>query len=235
MTSLRLSDVTVTVPGSDREPDRTILDIPELDLAEPRIGVVGGNGSGKSTLLRLLNGLVLPSTGRVTVDGLDTTSQGPEIRRRVGFVFTDPLSQLVMPTPREDIELSLRRLVRNPGQRRSAAARILDEHGLAALADNSIYSLSGGERQLTAFATVLAVQPRVLLLDEPSTLLDLRNTLRLRARLKAVEQQVITATHDLEFAADFERVIVMHAGSVVFDGAAAAAIAFYRGLCAREV
>ncbi|NMR32163.1 energy-coupling factor ABC transporter ATP-binding protein [Crystallibacter degradans] len=209
-----------------------ILSVPQLALGEQRISIIGANGSGKSTLLKLINGLVLPDAGTVGVDGRDTAKHGTAVRRKVAFVFTDPLSQLVMPTPLEDVELSLRRTHRNRTDRRNAAMEILTGFGLAALADQSIYQLSGGERQLAALASVLAVDPDVLVLDEPSTLLDLKNTLLLRGRLASLPQQVILATHDLELALDSERTLVVDSGTVIYDGDPPAAVDYYRKLCA---
>jgi len=234
------SNVDVAVPaaagperGGPQQP-RMILHGITADLSEQRVAIIGGNGSGKSTLLRLVNGLVQATAGQVLVNGLDPAADGGKVRRQVGFVFTDPLSQLVMPTPREDVELSLRRIHRRAADRRRAAGEILAAYGLAGLADNSIYDLSGGERQLTALATVLAVNPGILVLDEPSTLLDLRNTALLHRIFGSLDQQLIMATHDLEFAAEFDRALVIHGGRAVFDGPAAHAVAFYRGLCADE-
>lgn len=209
---------------------KTILNPTNLVLSESRIGIIGANGSGKSTLLRLLNGLVLPSTGTVRVNGLDSRIDGSAVRRTVGFVFTDPLSQLVMPTPLEDLELSLRRLKLGKKERRLRAKAILAGYGLEHVAEHSIYELSGGERQLAALASVLAVDPAILVLDEPSTLLDLRNTKLLRDRLAGLPQQVIMATHDLALAADCERVLVVDKAAIAFDGEPAAAIAHYQAL-----
>lgn len=230
--SIVLDGVSVRVAVEGRPDPKVLLDSVSLTLSEPRIGVIGANGSGKSTLLRLLNGLVRPSSGTVTVLGADTIREVRSVRQRVGFVFTDPLSQLVMPTGREDVELSLRRSVRNPRERRARAEAALDRFGLLGLADQSVYELSGGERQLVALAAVLAVNPDVLVLDEPSTLLDLRNRELLRRTLAGLDQQVILSTHDLELALDLDRVLVVGGGTVVFDGAAPAAVARYRELCA---
>lgn len=227
-----LDRAAVRVAVDGRSGPKTLLEELSLELTEPRIGVIGANGSGKSTLLRLLNGLVAPSSGAVTVDGWDTVRSVRDVRRRVGFVFTDPLSQLVMPTGREDVELSLRRSVRNARERRAKAERALDRFGLLASADQSIYELSGGERQLLALTAVLAVDPDVLVLDEPSTLLDLRNRELLRRTLAGLSQQVILSTHDLELVRDLDRVLVVDAGAVVFDGLPAAAVDYYRELCA---
>lgn len=232
MSNIILDRVAVRVSVDGRTVPKTLLSELSLSLNERRIGVIGANGSGKSTLLRLLNGLVAPSSGSVTVDGADTVRAVRDVRRRVGFVFTDPLSQLVMPTGREDVELSLRRSVRNAKERRGLAEATLDRFGLLPLADQSIYELSGGERQLLALAAVLAVNPQVLVLDEPSTLLDLRNRELLRRTLAGLSQQVILSTHDLELARDMDRVLVVNAGQVVFDGGAASAVDHYRALSA---
>jgi biotin transport system ATP-binding protein len=230
--SIILDRVSVRVAVDGRAAPKTLLADVSLELRERRVGVIGANGSGKSTLLRLLNGLVVPSDGTVTVAGSGTVRAVREVRRRVGFVFTDPLSQLVMPTGREDVELSLRRSVRNPRERRVLAEAALERFGLLALADQSVYELSGGERQLLALAAVLAVDPEVLVLDEPSTLLDLRNRELLRRTLAGLGQQIILSTHDLELARDMDRILVVDAGQVVFDGSPDAAVAHYRALCA---
>jgi len=226
--------VRVPVPGAPGAPWGTasLLRDVTLALTERRIAVIGANGSGKSTLLRLINGLATATEGRVLVDGLDPDTQGSAVRRRVGFVFTDPLSQLVMPTPLEDVELSLRRTIRDRARRRDTARALLEARGLGALADRSIYDLSGGERQLVALTAVLAVEPAVLVADEPTTLLDLRNRQQIRSAFAGLPQQVVIATHDLELAADAERVLLVDGGRVVHDGPPAATIAAYLDLMA---
>lgn len=226
---IRLNDVNVLAETA-AGPGRTILDRVNLELAERRVAVIGANGSGKSTLLRLLNGLILPSSGRVEVDGLDTRTDARAVRRRVGFVFTDPLAQLVMSTPADDIELSLRRILPKQAQRRAHALALLAERGLERLADQSIYSLSGGERQLVALTSVLAAGPAILVADEPTTLLDLRNRNLVRRAFDGLEQQLVYATHDLEHAAQAERVLVVDEGRVFVDGEPQASIAAYRAL-----
>jgi biotin transport system ATP-binding protein len=232
--SIILDRAVVRVAIDGRPEPKTLLEPISLTLTERRIGVIGANGSGKSTLLRMFNGLVPPSSGTVTVSGADSVRDVRAVRRRVGFVFTDPLAQLVMPTGREDVELSLRRSVRNPRDRRAQAEAVLGRFGLLSLADQSVYELSGGERQLVALAAVLAVSPDILVLDEPSTLLDLRNRELLRRTLAGLEQQIILSTHDLELALDLDRVLVVDAGRIVYDGAPAAAVEHYRKLCAAD-
>ncbi len=230
MTTIELTHVVVDVAADDGPGRRRLLGPVSACLTEHRVSVIGANGSGKSTLLRLLNGLAQPSSGRVTVAGRDVATDGSAVRRLVGFGFTDPLSQLVMPTGREDVELSLRRSHRDRTARRKAAEATLDRLGLLPLADQSIYELSGGERQLMALAAVLATNPEVLVLDEPSTLLDLRNTLLLRATLTALAQTIVFATHDLEHALVADRTLVVDRGLVAFDGDPEDAVRHYRTL-----
>ena len=234
MIELQGVQVVVSVPRAGGRPLRRIL-VAEttLRLAERRIAVIGANGSGKSTLLRLLNGLVLPTSGHVLVDGLDTRDQGREVRRRVGFIFTDPLAQLVMATSADDVELSLRRDVPDRTERRRRALALLEQRGLGRFADQSVYDLSGGERQLVALTSVLAADPVIVVADEPTTLLDLRNRTLIQRALSEVGQQVIVATHDLEIAADADRVLVVDEGRVVADGAPGPTIASYLELMTR--
>ncbi|MFJ6454301.1 energy-coupling factor ABC transporter ATP-binding protein [Paenarthrobacter sp. NPDC091669] len=232
MNSISFSRVSVHVAVDGSDIPKTLLHDFSLELAERRIGVIGANGSGKSTLLRLINGLVEPTQGSVVVNGNNTVDAVRRVRGNVGFVFTDPLSQLVMPTGREDVELSLRRSIKNSTKRAARAETVLDRFGLLHLADQSIYELSGGERQLLALAAVLAVDPTVLVLDEPSTLLDLRNRELLRRTVAGLDQQVIMSTHDLDLALDMDRVLVVESGRIVFDGGAVEGVARYRALCA---
>lgn len=203
-----------------------------LTLTERRVGIIGANGSGKSTLARLLNGLVLPTTGRVLVDGLDTARDGAAVRARVGFTFTDPDAQLVMPTVAEDVALSLRRLGLRGAERAARVRAVLARFGLDHLADVSVHALSGGQKQLLALAGVLATEPAVLVCDEPTTLLDLRNTLAVADILQALAQRVVLVTHDLDLALRTDRVLVLDGGAVVHDGAPHAAVAAYRSLVA---
>lgn len=216
--------VTVETPTGARP----ILAGVSADLVERRIAVIGDNGSGKSTLLRLINGLVKPTSGTVTVDGLDVARQTKAVRARVGFVFTDALTQLLTPTPIEDIELSLRRLVPDKTERRRRAVALLDRAGLGNLAHASIYDLSSGERQVVALISVLAVDPAIVVADEPTTLLDRRRRAEWRARLNQLDQQVVLATHDLGLAAAMDRGLVLSGGRIVFDGPADQATRYYR-------
>ncbi len=206
---------------------REVLREVSVSLAEPRIGVVGANGSGKSTFARLLNGLVVPSHGTVTVDGMDTRTRAKDVRRRVGFCFTDPDAQIVMPTVQEDVAFGLRK--RLPKDEVTArVARVLTDYGLAGHADHPTHLLSGGQKQLLALVSVLVTEPSILVLDEPTTLLDLRNTRQVARTVAGLEQQVVLVTHDLELVEDFDRVLVFDDARLVVDAAPAEALAHYR-------
>lgn len=221
---LEAAAVRVPLPGGG---EREVLAPTTLTLTERRVGVVGANGSGKSTLARLLNGLVRPTSGRVSVDGLDVVRDGAAVRRRVGFCFTDPAAQLVMPTCIEDVELSLRRTVPGARERRARALDVLAAHGLADHAHDSVHSLSGGQRQLLAIAGVLATGPEVVVADEPTTLLDRANTRRIGDALLGLGQQLVLVTHDLDLAVRCDRVVVVDGGRVVHDGDPVEAVAHY--------
>ncbi len=221
--SFDAAGVSVPVAGGER----TILVPTTLELTERRIGVIGANGSGKSTLARMINGLVPPSTGTVRVDGHDVSRHGREVRRRVGFCFTDPAAQLVMPTCVEDVELSLRRHEKDAGRRHERALAVLERYGLAEHADDSVHGLSGGQKQLLALAGVLAVEPAIVVADEPTTLLDLANTRRIAETLFGLDQQLVLVTHDLELARRCDRVLVVEDARVRYDGPAEPAVADY--------
>jgi biotin transport system ATP-binding protein len=222
---IELDQVSVSVATTDG--DLVILEPTSVRLTEQRVALIGANGSGKSTLARLVNGLVAPTSGRVVVDGLDVAREGTAVRRRVGFCFTDPSAQLVMPTCVEDVELSLRRLKLGGKERRQQALAVLERFGLADRADVSVHSLSGGQRQLLALAGVLATEPSIVVADEPTTLLDLANTRRVAEALFALDQQLVLVTHDLDLAARCDRALVIEDARVRFDGPADAAVADY--------
>lgn len=199
-----------------------------VTLRERRIGVLGLNGSGKSTLGRLVNGLVTPTRGQVTVDGLDTAREGAAVRRTVGFVFQAPENQIVLPIVGEDVALGLK--MRGHGRKvaEAGARAALERFGLGALHDRSSHTLSGGQRQLVALAAVLVTEPALVVFDEPTTQLDLRNRNTVARAIAAMDAAALVITHDLPLVADFDRCLVMADGGLAFDGPPGPAVAFYR-------
>jgi biotin transport system ATP-binding protein len=211
---------------------RSVLDGVDVRLTEPRVGIVGANGSGKSTFVRMVNGLVIPTRGSVTVDGLDPRHDGREVRRRVGFCFTDPDAQIVMPTVAEDVAFGLRRRGLSKAEARARVDAALVAYGLADHADHPAHLLSGGQKQMLALASVLVTEPAVLVMDEPTTLLDLRNAQLVSGVVAGLSQQVLLVTHHLDLLAGFDRVLVFDEGRLVCDDVPTAAVAHYRKLMA---
>ena len=209
---------------------RTVLREVTVRLVERRIGIIGANGSGKSTFARLLNGLVLPTRGTVSVNGLDTRADGRGVRRQVGFCFTNPDAQIVMPTVSEDVAFGLRKAKLSKADVASRVQQVLERFELADHADHPAHLLSGGQKQLLALASVLVTEPSILVLDEPTTLLDLRNTQRVAEHLAALDQQVLLVTHDLEQLTGYDRVLVFDEARLVHDGLPEDAVEHYRKL-----
>jgi biotin transport system ATP-binding protein len=219
--TVELAGVTVRLDG------RPVLREVSVRLTEHRVGVIGANGSGKSTFLRLLNGLVLPSDGSVRVRGRDTRRDGRAVRRVVGFVFQDPDLQIVMPTVAEDVAFGLRHHGVPRADRPARVASVLDRFGLTALRERPAHLLSGGEKQLLAIASVTAVEPGIVVFDEPTTALDLRNQRRVWRVIDELPQQVVLATHDLDALDRFDRVLLFDDGALVADGPPAEVRAAY--------
>lgn len=212
--------------------ERAVLRDIHLQITEHRVGIVGANGSGKSTLARIINGLVTPTDGAVRVRGLDVAKQAREVRRLVGFIFTNPDNQIVMPTVQEDVAFSLRRRGLTPSEVTARTAAALERFGLSAHADHPAHRLSGGQKQLLALAAVLVGEPAILVADEPTTLLDARNARRMGELMRELTQQLIVVTHHMELLDDFDRVLVLDEGRVVADDVPARALQEYRALLA---
>lgn len=210
--------------------DAPILHGVTTRLTAARTAVIGANGSGKSTFARMINGLRQPTSGSVRVLGLDPAADAARVRSRVGFVFTNPEAQILMPTPAEDLALSLGSLPR--AMRALRAGQILEQYGLAGRGDQPVSELSGGQRQLLALAAVLCTDPRLVVADEPTTLLDLRNARRIADLLLTLPVPVVIVTHDLELAARCDAAVLFDGGRLVEMGEPPAVIETYRRISA---
>lgn len=210
-----------------------VLQPQTFELTEQRIGIIGSNGSGKSTLVRLVNGLIEPTSGAVHYNGLDVSKKGRDVRRKVGFIFSDAEAQIVMPRVRDDIAFSLRRFKLPKDEVNERVDDMLQRFRLVDRAENSPHTLSGGEKQMLALAAVMVIEPETVIADEPTTLLDMRNRRRIIQELTSLEQQVIVVTHDIDMLTDFDRVLCINDGDVAFDGPPSDAIAFYTDLMER--
>ena len=199
----------------------------DLSIGERRVGIIGANGSGKSTFARLLNGLLIPDEGTVTVDGIDTRQDARAVRHRVGFVFQNPDNQIVFPIVEEDVAFGLKNLKLPKDEIARRVDAVLERYRLDHLRDHATHLLSGGEKQMLAISAVLVMEPRYVVLDEPMTLLDRRNKKLVTEIIREIEQPVVLVTHDLDHIRDFDRVIVFDEGGVTADGLPDAAIRKY--------
>ena len=210
---------------------RALEDI-DIALVEKRIGIIGANGSGKSTFVRLLNGLQTATSGRVLVDDLDPAKDGRKVRRHVGFVFQNPDNQIVYPVVEEDLAFGLKALKLPKDEINRRIDEILARYDLSDFKTHPSHLLSGGQKQLLAISGVLVMEPRYIVLDEPTTLLDLRNRNRVERAIADLDQTVITVSHDLDLIAGYDRVLVFENGKIVVDDIPAKAIAAYREMMA---
>jgi cobalt/nickel transport system ATP-binding protein len=186
-----------------------------------RVALLGPNGAGKTTLVLHLNGILTPGAGSVTVSGLPVTGANLlEVRRRVGIVFQDPDDQLFMPTVRDDVAFGPANLGLRGAELDDRVVEALSAVGVADLAERAPHHLSFGQRRRVAIATVLAMRPEILVLDEPSSNLDPASRRELAAILRSLDVTVLMVTHDLPYAVELcERSIVLSEGTVVADGA----------------
>lgn len=202
-------------------PEREVLRGVDLRLNRgEKVALVGANGAGKSTLLLHANGLLMPSRGQVEVNGLTLTSKSlPTIRQQVGLVFQSADDQLFMPTVEEDVAFGPANMHLSREEIDKRVERSLREVGALDLRQRSTHQLSEGEKRRVAIATVLAMEPSILVMDEPSAGLDPRARRQIIDLLNHFEHTALIATHDLDLAHQIcPRTVVMHAGRVVADG-----------------
>jgi energy-coupling factor transport system ATP-binding protein len=181
------------------------------------VGVVGPNGGGKSTLVRLLNGLLRPDSGRVRVSGRDPATEPFEVRKHLGVLFQNPENGLVAPFVEDDVAFGLENLGVPRGEMRERVAQAIRSVGLEGYERREPHTLSGGEKQRVALAGLLAVEPEVLALDEPTSMLDAAGRREVLERLEALraEKTVLHVTHHLEELLNADRILVLNGGELV--------------------
>jgi cobalt/nickel transport system ATP-binding protein len=185
-----------------------------------RVALLGPNGAGKTTLVLHLNGILLPGQGTVSVSGLPVTRANVgEVRRRVGVVFQDPDDQLFMGSVRDDVAFGPRNLGLRGAELDCCVMTALDRVGMADFVDRPPHHLSFGQRRRVAVATVLAMEPEILVLDEPSSNLDPASRRELADILTSLDVTVLMVTHDLPYALQLcPRSVVLSDGVMVADG-----------------
>ncbi len=181
------------------------------------VGVVGPNGGGKSTLARLLNGLRVPDSGTVRVAGYDPTTETHEVRQRIGVLFQNPDNGLVSPFVEDDVAFGLENLGVPRAEMRERVARAMEAVGLAGYERREPHTLSGGERQRVALAGLLAVEPEVLVLDEPTSMLDAAGRREVLERVQNLQgdKTVLHVTHHLDELIGTDRILVLNEGKLV--------------------
>lgn len=198
-----------------------------INLTIPRgqfVGIVGMNGSGKTTLARLLNGLILPSSGKVLVNGMDTTDPRyhKDIRCLVGMVFQNPDNQIINPIVEEEVAFGAQNLHLSVSEVSQRVTWALQAVGLTDLRHHAPHLLSGGQKQRLAVAAALAMRPAYLVLDEPTSMLDQSGRRELILCLEELRQEhgitIIMISHFMEEVARADRLIVLHQGTIHLDG-----------------
>jgi energy-coupling factor transport system ATP-binding protein len=208
--------VSFSYPGSARP----ALSEVSLDLRQGEyVGVVGPNGGGKSTLVRLMNGLLKPDSGRVLVLGHNPATEPFEVRKHLGVLFQNPENGLVAPFVEDDVAFGLENLGVPREEMRDRVAKAVRAVGLEGYERREPHTLSGGEKQRVALAGLLAVEPEILVLDEPTSMLDAAGRREVLEHLQDLrsEKTVLHVTHHLEELLDADRILVLNGGELVAD------------------
>ena len=204
------------------EPGTPVLDNLSFHIRKgATVGLIGANGAGKSTIMKLMLGL-LPAQGEILVDGMPVTKQNlPPIRQKIGFVLQDSDNQMFMPTVYEDMIFGPRNYGLSREEADARVDRVLRELGLENLKHRHNHKISGGEKRMAAIATILAMEPEMIVMDEPSTALDPVNRRRVISTINSRKETKLIASHDLDMILDTcQRVILLNHGSIVADGEA---------------
>ena len=202
------------------EPGTPVLDNLSFHIRKGEtVGLIGANGAGKSTIMKLMLGL-LPAQGEILVDGMPVTKQNlPPIRQKIGFVLQDSDNQMFMPTVYEDMIFGPRNYGLSREEADARVDRVLRELGLENLKHRHNHKISGGEKRMAAIATILAMEPEMIVMDEPSTALDPVNRRRVISTINSRKETKLIASHDLDMILDTcQRVILLSHGAIVADG-----------------
>ena len=222
---IKVEHLAYTYPGVDDTPGVRVFEDMNLTIEEGTfVAVLGTNGCGKSTLAKHFNSILLPSGGKVYVCGYDTSDEDRliAIRRRVGMVFQNPDNQIVANVVEEDVAFGPENLGVSSAEIRYRVDNALKQVGMSRYAQHAPHLLSGGQKQRIAIAGIIAMEPKCIVLDEPTAMLDPRGRREVMETVSRLNQEkkitVVIITHHMDEAAQAQRVVVMHKGKVAADG-----------------
>ena len=223
-TIIEINDLEFAYEDADEQQDAVLKGVSLSVKKGEFLAVLGHNGSGKSTLAKHLNAILVPQKGKITVEGIDTADEEKlyEIRQRVGMVFQNPDNQLVATIVEEDVAFAPENLGVAPDEIRKRVDYALDAVNMTEFIHHAPHMLSGGQKQRIAIAGVLAMKPDVLVMDEPTAMLDPVGRREIMETVKKLNREenmtVVMITHFMEEAAQAHRVIVMDHGKMVMEG-----------------
>ena len=215
---LSAEDVSFTYPDGTQAIKNASLYVDEGEI----VALIGPNGSGKSTLLLLLAGLLEPLTGRILYKGVDIKALGVEYRREIGVLFQDPSDMLFASSSYDDIAFPLRQIGLDESEIKTRILDVSRRLGIKHLLNKPPYKLSGGEMKKVALASILVLDPKILILDEPSSELsaaDIDVIIDIMSEYRGNKRSIILASHDIEFVSEIaDRVYLIKDGTIIADG-----------------
>ena len=223
--AIRVDHLNFAYPGVDDTPGVAVFTDLSLTIEEGTfVAILGSNGCGKSTLAKHFNSILLPSGGKVYVCGLDTSDEEllMRVRRNVGMVFQNPDNQIVANVVEEDVAFGPENLGISSPEIRRRVELALKQVGMYAYREHAPHLLSGGQKQRIAIAGIIAMEPKCIVLDEPTAMLDPRGRKEVMETVRKLNAEkgitVVLITHHMDEAAQAQRVVVMHKGNVAADG-----------------
>ncbi|CCQ92272.1 Energy-coupling factor transporter ATP-binding protein EcfA 2 [[Clostridium] ultunense Esp] len=220
---IRVEDLHFSYPLNQKQTIEVLKGISFSVYPGEYVAIIGRNGSGKSTLAKLLNGLLLPTSGDVWIKGFNTKERThlQEIRKRVGMVFQHPDNQIVATIVEEDVAFGLENLSVPREEMKRRVDEALEAVGLTEYRFRPPHHLSGGQKQRVAIAGVLAMAPECIIFDEATSMLDRigqQEVLEVMRRLHREKMTILTVTHHMEEAAEANRILLLHEGQILLDG-----------------
>ena len=222
---IKVEHLAYTYPGMDDMPGVAVFEDMNLTIEEGTfVAILGTNGCGKSTLAKHFNSILLPSGGKVWVCGLDTSDENRlmQVRRNVGMVFQNPDNQIVANVVEEDVAFGPENLGIASPEIRHRVDKALKQVGMYEYREHAPHLLSGGQKQRIAIAGVIAMEPKCIVLDEPTAMLDPRGRREVIDTVSRLNKEkgitVVIITHHMDEAAKADRVVVLHKGKVIADG-----------------